>query len=55
MPTEPEPKEEELAKKLSNPMANLISVPFQYNYDKMVACRSQLDYKCNHYENNTEG
>ena len=27
-----EDTEEELAKKLSNPIANLISVPFQYNY-----------------------
>jgi hypothetical protein len=31
-----EDTEEELAKKLSNPIANLISVPFQYNYDKDI-------------------
>ena len=27
---------EELAKKLNNPVASLISVPFQYNYDKKI-------------------
>jgi hypothetical protein len=31
-----EDTEEELAKKLSNPVANLISVPLQYNYDKDI-------------------
>ena len=29
-----EDQQAELAKKLSNPVANLISVPLQYNYDE---------------------
>jgi len=32
--TAQEPSAEELAKELSNPVADLISVPFQFNYDE---------------------
>ena len=33
MATAQQPSADELAKKLSNPVASLISVPFQYNFD----------------------
>ena len=33
MPAFAQQSEAELAKKLSNPVASLISLPFQYNYD----------------------
>ena len=47
MPAFAEQSEAELAKKLSNPIADLISVPFQYNYDDNIGpeedgSRSQL-------------
>ena len=35
--------EEELAKKLSNPISSLISLPFQFNYDKNIGSADEGD------------
>jgi len=43
--TAQEPSAEELAKELSNPVADLISVPFQFNYDEGLGLEGQDSWK----------